>query len=608
MCGIVGYIGKKNAVPLLVEGLKRLEYRGYDSAGIAVLPNGKVEQTKSMGKLARLESVLKQHPLSGSTAIGHTRWATHGRPSDRNAHPHSDCKGEIAVVHNGIIENYLGLKEKLKAKGHRFRSETDTEILAHLIEEYYDCSLEEAVRKALREVQGSYAIGVISVREPGVIVAARKESPLLIGLGKGEYFIASDIPAFLSSTREALLMQDEEMAVLSKDGVRLSTLAGEEVVRGSFEVLWDAKMAEKGGYKHFMLKEIFEQPKVVLDTLAGRYQKSGKIVLENLNLNSDDLKNIKKIFIVACGTAYHAGMVGKYLLEELTRIPVETDLASEFRYRSPLVDKHTLLIAVSQSGETADTLAAVKEARRLGARTLAITNVVGSSISREVDGLLYTRAGIEIGVAATKTFVAQLVAFYLLSFHLACLKEKISKDALKSAMEELLSIPQKIDYILNSHAPVKAWAQKFYKCQDFLYLGRHLSFPIALEGALKLKEISYIHAEGYAAGEMKHGPIALIDENVPVLSIITEGNVYDKILSNVKEVKAREAVTIGIATQGDAEARKYVDHLYHIPRTSPIFSPILAIIPLQLLAYYIADRKGCDVDQPRNLAKSVTVE
>lgn len=608
MCGIVGYVGKKEAVPVMMEGLKRLEYRGYDSAGIAVLSNGTINETKSVGKLSRLEAALKTKHISGKTGIGHTRWATHGRPSDRNAHPHTDCQRNLAVVHNGIIENFLSLKEKLQSKGHQFRSETDTEIVAHLIEDYYEGNLEEAVRKALAEIHGSYAIGVLCKDEPGKIVAARKDNPLVIGLGRDENFIASDIPAFLSHTRQALIVNDGEMAVVTKNEVKLFSLTGEPIERESFEVLWDASMAEKGGYKHFMLKEIYEQPKVAYDTLTGRVAKSGRICLEELNLAPSDVKKLEKIFIVACGTAYHAGMVGKYLIEELARIPVEVDLASEFRYRSPIINSKTLMIAISQSGETADTLAALREARNLGARVVAVTNVVGSTISREVDGIVYTRAGLEVGVAATKTFIAQLVALYLLTFYLAQERGLLSIEEIKKLMEEFMDIPQKIDQVLNSHNLIKELAKKFHKCSDFLFLGRSTGYPVALEGALKLKEISYIHAEGYAAGEMKHGPIALIDENVPVVAVATKSSVYDKVLSNIKEVKARDAVVIAVATQGDEEIKKYADYVYYVPSTSLIFSAILAIIPLQLLAYYIADRKGCDVDQPRNLAKSVTVE
>jgi glutamine---fructose-6-phosphate transaminase (isomerizing) len=552
--------------------------------------------------------MLKSKPLRGNLGIGHTRWATHGRPSDFNAHPHSDCKHSIAVVHNGIIENYLTLKEKLQSQGHKFISETDTEIIAHLIEHYYQDNLEEAVRRALLEIKGSYAIGVLCKFEPDKIVLARKDNPLIIGLGKGENFAASDIPAFLPYTRQALLLHDQEIAILTKDKVTLRNLEGDEVKRSSFEVMWDAKMAEKGGYKHFMLKEIFEQPRVVFETLLERLDINGNLNLKELNLTSAYMQKIKKIFIIACGTAYHAGMVGKYLIEELARIPVEVDLASEFRYRNPIIEKDTLVLAISQSGETADTLAAAKEAKAKGAKLISICNVVGSSLTRESEGTLYTRAGIEIGVAATKTFVAQLVALYLLAYYLAANRNLVKPEQLQEFATEIYQVPQYIEMILNSHSEIVNIARRYYKCSNFLFLGRNLHYPIALEGALKLKEISYIHAEGYAAGEMKHGPISLIEENVPVVAVAMQGWVYDKILSNIREVKARDAITIGIVSSGDEEVHKYFDHLYYAPATSYLLSPLIAAIPMQLLAYYISDKKGCDVDQPRNLAKSVTVE
>ncbi|MBI2251995.1 MAG: glutamine--fructose-6-phosphate transaminase (isomerizing) [Armatimonadetes bacterium] len=603
MCGIMGYIGEKSAVPILMEGLKKLEYRGYDSAGVAVLNGNEICENKSLGKLSRLEEILKNHPMEGTLGIGHTRWATHGRPSNLNAHPHIDCKGTIAVVHNGIIENYLNLKEILEKEGHKFVSETDTEILAHLIENFYFGNLEEAVRNALKEVKGSYALSVICKFEPDKIIAARKDSPLIIGKGKDENFIASDIPAFLSHTREAIVLYDQEIACISKNQIQISNLHGEEIKRAPFQVFWDIKMAEKGGYKHFMLKEIFEQSKVFYDTLTGRINlENYKINLENFNI---DPSEINKIFISACGTAYHAALVGKYLIEEMLEIPVEVDWASEFRYRKLLIDSKTLFIAISQSGETADTLQAAKMARKGGAKTMAVCNVMGSSLTREVDYTLYIRAGIEIGVAATKTFIAQLAAIYLFTFYFS---QKLEKKLDINLIKEFYQIPPKIDLILDSHEEIKIWAKKYYKQFNFLYLGRQINFPIALEGALKLKEISYIHAEGYAAGEMKHGPIALIDENVPVAAILTESNVYDKMLNNVKEIKAREGIVLALATSGNKEIEALADRVFYLPRVLAIFTPLLNIIPLQLLAYYIADRKGTDVDQPRNLAKSVTVE
>lgn len=605
MCGIVGYVGVNDATPILMSGLKHLEYRGYDSAGIAVLNGGSIKDSKCEGKLSSLEEVIRANPVKGTLGIGHTRWATHGRPSDLNAHPHSDCKHRIAVVHNGIIENYLSLKEWLIEKGHDFKSETDTEIIAHLIEEFYNNSLEEAVLSALKHVKGSYAIGVISQDEPGKLVAARKDSPLVIGLGKGENFLASDIPAFLAHTRQALIMHDGEVAIVKQDKVSLMTLDGTLVERAAFQVLWDAKMAEKGGYKHFMLKEIHEQPKVMQDTMAGWIDSDkNKVVLEQFPF---DAKKTEKIIMVGCGTAYHAAMVGKYLLEELTRLPVEVDLASEFRYRNPIVAKNTIVLAISQSGETTDTLAAVREAKKQGGNVIAITNVVGSSISREAHPL-YMRAGLEIGVAATKTFLAQLTTLYLFAIYMAQERKSRSVNELETMVQTMLDLPRSIDLAINRGNDILLCAKQFASCKDFLFLGRHINYPIALEGALKLKEISYIHAEGYAAGEMKHGPIALIDENVPVLAVIPKGWVYEKMLSNIQEVRSRDAKVIAVAFLGDTEISKYADMVLPVPDVPYLFSPLVTILPLQLLAYHIADRKGCDVDQPRNLAKSVTVE
>lgn len=607
MCGITGYIGNKEIVPILIGGLKRLEYRGYDSAGIAVLSDGEIKETKSVGKLINLQELLENNPLSGHVGIGHTRWATHGKPSDENAHPHTDCRGKIAVVHNGIIENYLELKQELEKEGHTFRSETDTEILAHLIEKYYQGDLLAAVRSALKRVTGSYAIGVICVEEPEVIVAARKDSPLVIGIGKGENYLASDIPAFLPYTKEALVMKDYEVCKITRDAVQVFDLEGNPLKRSGFQVLWDAQMAEKGGYKHFMLKEIYEQPKVILDTLTGRLKDQG-IDLSETGLTPQAASEIKRIHLVACGTAYHSALIGKYLLEELAGIPAEAELASEFRYRNAVLDKDTLVIAVSQSGETADTLAAVKKVRKDKLPVFSITNVLDCSLSRESDYVLYTRAGIEIGVAATKTFVAQMTAFYLLALYLAEVRKTLSVEEIKELIRHLSQIPQKVSQITDAHEKIKEISREFYRYNDFLYLGRHLLYPIALEGALKLKEISYIHAEGYAAGEMKHGPIALIDENCPVVAMVNQGQLCEKILSNIKEVKARDAVTIGIVTYPGKDMEEYFDHYFFIPETHYLLSPLLSIIPLQLMAYYISDKKGCDVDQPRNLAKSVTVE
>lgn len=606
MCGIVGYIGKKDVVRILIDGLKKLEYRGYDSAGIALLVEGnKIRERKSLGKLVELEKLLSRKPVYGKTGIGHTRWATHGKPSDMNAHPHMDCTGKIAVVHNGIIENFLTLKEKLEKKGHKFKSETDTEVLAHLIEDNYKGSLETAVKAALRQVKGSYAIGVISVYEPDKIIAARKDSPLIIGIGDGENYIGSDIPAFLNHTKRALLLYDEEIAVITKEKVSITTIDGKKINRKSFTVSWSNEQASKGGYKHFMLKEIFEQPKIVSETLSGRLKEDKNVTLEHVKIDAKRLKRINKIVISACGTAYHAALTGKYIIEEISKIPCEVDLASEFRYRNPIIDKKTLFIAISQSGETADTLAALRLAKKMKAYTLAVCNVMGSTLSREADDTLYTRAGIEIGVAATKTFIAQLIALYLLAFLFA---QELGIKYDKKYLKEMYHLPNLMEKILGNHNEVKLWAKKFHKCFNFLYLGRGLNYPVALEGALKLKEISYIHAEGYAAGEMKHGPIALIDKAVAVVGLLTQNLTYDKTVSNIKEVNARGGVLLALATEGDKIVKNLADLIYYLPRTMPLFDPIINTIPLQLLAYYISDMKKCDVDQPRNLAKSVTVE
>jgi len=601
MCGIVGYTGKKDAVPILLEGLKRLEYRGYDSSGIAILNGTNIKSAKCAGKISALSEMLHAHPFSGMIGIGHTRWATHGRPNDENAHPHTDCNNKIAVVHNGIFENYREIKEKLIQGGHIFRTETDTEIIPHLIEIYYKGNLEQAVIKALKEVKGSFAISVICEDERNKIVTARMGSPLVIGIGKEENYLASDIPAFLPYTRDALLVEDGEVAVLTPQGVTLYDSNGAQVKRDSFHVLWDAAMAEKGGYKHFMLKEIHEQPKVISDTLAGRLRD------DHVELEIEIPQKIDRIVFTAAGTAYHAAMVGKYLIETLAKIPVEVELSSEFRYRTLCFPKETLVIAISQSGETADTLAAIREAKAKGYPALAITNVVGSSLAREVPSF-FTRAGIEIGVAATKTFVAQLTALALFAIHLAKTRKTVSDQELKSIISQLYRIPELTERTLANDNEIRHVAKRFGQVKDFLYLGRHIHYPIALEGALKLKEISYIHAEGYAGGEMKHGPIALIDENVPVVALALESPVYTKVISNIEEVRARDAVVIAVAEELNTDIKRIAEHVLAVPKTHWLLSPILGVLPLQLLAYYIADRKGCDVDQPRNLAKSVTVE
>jgi glutamine---fructose-6-phosphate transaminase (isomerizing) len=609
MCGIIGYIGKDAAVPILVEGLKKLEYRGYDSAGVAVLQNGKVEVRRAVGKLHNLETLLRGENLTGNIGVGHVRWATHGRPSEENAHPHR--AGVITVVHNGIIENYTTLKKELMAQGRVFQSETDTEVIAHLIDSIAQkgLSLEEAVREAARHLEGAYAIAVIDERNPDVVVGARKGSPLVVGLGQGEFFLASDIPAILHRTRDVLFLNDDEMVVLSAEGVRLTDLKGNVLSRESTRVMWNPVMAEKGGYRHFMLKEIYEQPRAIMDTIRGRIsQETGVIHLEELGAAQDRLGSVKKIFIVACGTSWHAGLVGKYMFEELAGVPTEVDIASEFRYRGPLVGKDDLFIAITQSGETADTLAAMREAKKRGATVITICNVVGSTASREAGGVIYTHAGPEIGVASTKAFTAQLTALYLFALFFGALRKTLSTDDVKKRLADLVHIPALVERCLESDESIEAIAKKYFKASDFLYLGRGPNFPVALEGALKLKEISYIHAEGYPAGEMKHGPIALIDENMPVVVLAGKNSVYDKMLGNIEEVKARGGIVIAVMNEDDKEIKKRVHHTIMVPSTTPLLMPIVMAVPLQLLAYHIAVLLGADVDQPRNLAKSVTVE
>ena len=619
MCGIVGYVGDKPVVPLILEGLQRLEYRGYDSAGIAVGDgSGHLDVRRASGKLRNLEQAVRERPLVGTYGIGHTRWATHGRPTEENAHPHRDCKGEIVVVQNGIIENYLALKRSLTSEGHRFVTETDTEIIAHLVEKHMAPSggLEEAVRKAIGELRGVYSIVVISSRHPDRIVAARLGPPAVIGLGEKEYFVASDIPAILFHTRDMLFLADGEMAVLTRAGVRITDFGGREVQRAPQRVTWDPVQAQKGGYKHFMLKEIYEQPQAVRDTTLGRVSlETGKVVLDGWDFTDEDFRRFENIKIVAMGTSFYAGLVGKFLIERLARIPVEVDYGSEFRYRDPIVGPETLTVVITQSGETADTLAAQRESKQKGSKTLAICNVVGSMATREATGTLYTHAGPEIGVASTKAFTSQMTALFLLALYWGQVRGRVSAEQSVTLMQELARLPGKIEAVLARSAEMDNLARVFFKHADFLYLGRGIHYPIALEGALKLKEISYIHAEGYPAGEMKHGPIALIDEEMPVVVIATreEGNqaselCYEKTLSNIQEVKARSGVVIALVTEGDRDARESADYVIEIPATGELLSPILEVIPLQLLAYHIAVRRGCDVDQPRNLAKSVTVE
>ena len=609
MCGIVGYVGDRQAAEFLLDGLSKLEYRGYDSAGIAVYNGENIRVEKSVGRLAALREKIKGNMPVGSLGIGHTRWATHGRPSDVNSHPHTDCHGDFAIVHNGIIENYLSLKEELVAKGHVFKSETDTEVVVHLIEEVYTGDFVAAVRAVLVRIEGSYALAFMSRKHPDMLICTKQDNPLIIGLGEGENFIASDIPAIISRTRRTYILGDGEVALVRKDGVEVTNHLGAPVPKKVFEVTWNAEAAEKGGYEHFMLKEIHEQPKAVRDTMSQRVTADKKAVsFEELAWDADYLNAFNKIFIVACGTAYHAGLVGKYYIEKMARVLVEVDVASEFRYRDPIVDEHTLLIVVSQSGETSDTLAALKESKRRGAKTLAITNVVGSSIAREADQVVYTWAGPEIAVASTKAYTTQLVLFFMLALYMAEIKGAIPQERTAELVTQLQEIPSQISEILSDVDPIKTFARQYGFNEDVFYIGRGLDYAVSLEGSLKLKEISYIHAEAYAAGELKHGTLALIVEGVPVIALATQRSVYEKTLSNIKEVKARDAVVIGIAAEGDMELEKYVDHVMHVPASDEFIMPILSVIPLQLLAYYAAITRGCDVDKPRNLAKSVTVE
>jgi glucosamine--fructose-6-phosphate aminotransferase (isomerizing) len=622
MCGIVGYVGKKEVVPVIIEGLRKLEYRGYDSAGIAVGGNGAgLQIRRAQGKLRNLEEVIRQKPLDGTYGIGHTRWATHGRPTEENAHPHRDCSGAIVVVHNGIVENYLSLKKKLIAEGHNFTTETDTEIIAHLIEKHYlksspKPSLEEAVRQAVKELTGVFALVVIAADSPDKIVAARNGPPAVIGIGKDEYFVASDVPALLDHTRDLFFLGDGDLAILTQDGVKVTDFDGHPVVRKPQRITWDPIMAEKGGFKHFMLKEIYEQPRTVRDTTLGRVsQDTGRIFLDEMQVPDAEFQALKKINIAACGTSWHAGLAGKFMIENLARVPVEVDYASEWRYRDPILGPDTMTMLISQSGETADTIAAQREAKSKGSKTLAICNVVGSMITREAAGTVYTHAGPEIGVASTKAFTGQLTALYLFALYLAQVRGTMTPQQAKAAVQELTHIPGKLEQILTQDEACDELAKTYVRAQDFLFLGRGIHYPIALEGALKLKEISYIHAEGYPAGEMKHGPNALIDENLPVVIIATRDvespqsmTRYEKTMSNLKEVKARSGIVIALATTGDNEIAEEADHVLYVPPAPEELSAILEIVPLQLLAYHISVRRGCDVDQPRNLAKSVTVE
>jgi glucosamine--fructose-6-phosphate aminotransferase (isomerizing) len=614
MCGIIGYIGQKQVMPILIDGLRRLEYRGYDSAGVAVVRDGAIELRRSAGKLSCLEELIATSPLDGDYGIGHTRWATHGRPTEENAHPHRDCTGRIVVVHNGIIENYLDLKHQLQQEGHQFVTETDTEIVAHLVErERHDDGLEHAVRRALLHMRGLFALVIISVDDPNKIVAVRNGPPIVVGLGDGEFFVASDIPAVLSHTRDVVFLGDEEMAVITPSGVEFTDYAGHAVSKVSTRVSWDPVMAEKAGYKHFMLKEIFEQPMAVKETVLGRASaETGRVFLHEIEIPDDVLRQTERIVILACGTSWHAGLVGKFLFETLARVPVDVDYGSEYRYRDPIVGGNTLSIVITQSGETADTLAALREARRKGARSIAICNVVGSMATRECDGTVYTHAGPEIGVASTKAFTSQLVALHLLAMYLGQIRGTLTPEAARPHVEGLTQLPLLIEQTLKCDPLIEEIAKRFYQRSDFLYLGRGINYPIALEGALKLKEISYIHAEGYPAGEMKHGPIALIDEQMPVVTIAPHDHVFEKILGNVQEAKARGGSVIALTTAKPNGIHQLLDpaqdFLITVPDSHPLLTPVLMTVPLQLLAYHIAIRRGCDVDQPRNLAKSVTVE
>ena len=609
MCGIVGYTGEKNAVDIIYNGLEKLEYRGYDSAGIAIVKDNRLEIRRSVGKLANLKKTLAKNAMSGNLGIGHTRWATHGRPSEENAHPHTDSSNGIVIVHNGIIENYAALREMLQKEGQLFRSETDTEVIAHLIKKYYKKDLLKAVERTLKDIRGSYALGVICKDEPKKMICARYDAPLIIGVGKGENFIASDIPALLSYTRDMIFLENGDIAEITPDNINITDSKGNTQKREVKHIAWDAVMAEKDGFKHFMLKEIFEQPRTIEDTFRGRiYPEEGGVCIEEVKLETGFIKNISNIYIAACGTSYHAGLTAKFIFENFAKIPAEVDIASEFRYREPILGKNSLTVFVSQSGETADTLAALRLAKNKGCRTLCICNVAGSSISREADHVIYTHCGPEIGVASTKAFTGQLTAFYMLALDWAAKRETLDKGTLKKYIKELWEIPLKAGDFLKNSDSVHEIAKKFAHKRDFLYLGRHVNFPVALEGALKLKEISYIHAEGYAAGEMKHGPIALIDESMPIVAVAVRGKVYEKILSNIKEAKARGATVIAVANEKDTLMENETDYRIYIPKTDEFFSPLMSVIPLQLLAYHIAVILGCDVDQPRNLAKSVTVE
>ncbi len=612
MCGIVGYVGSRDATSIVVEGLRRLEYRGYDSAGLAVIQDGQLARQRAVGKLTNLDRVLAKHPLSGTVGIGHTRWATHGGVTEANSHPHTDCTGSLVVVHNGIVENYLELKKELQAQGHTFRSETDTEVIAHLIEQHYNDggTLVDAVRQALRQLRGFNAVVVLSAREPDTLIAARlgNAGGVVVGRGEGEMYLASDIPALLVHTQQAIFLENGEMVAVSRSGARFWSLDGTPLEKEWQDIPWDPVSVAKEGYKHFMQKEIYEQVQSATDAIRGRVDfEQGRVHLD-LGIDPEVLRQVEHIYSVACGTAWHSALVGKFMIEELARLRVEVDYGSEFRYRDPLLDEHSLVLAVSQSGETVDTLAAMDKARQCGVPTIAVVNVMGSEASRVADGVVYMRAGLEIGVAASKTFTSQMLAQYLLGLYLGQVRGTLSPERARALIADLVELPNLIGQVLANGHEYEALAGEYFKRENFLYLGRGINYPIALEGALKLKEISYIHAEGYPAGEMKHGPIALIDERMPVVAIAVRDRVYEKMISNIEQVKARGGTVIAVATEDDSRIAQKADHVLYVPQTSPLLTPVLTVLPLQLLAYHIAVRRGCDVDQPRNLAKSVTVE
>ncbi|MBU3186420.1 glutamine--fructose-6-phosphate transaminase (isomerizing) [Clostridium estertheticum] len=608
MCGIVGYFGIKEAQTILIDGLRKLEYRGYDSAGVAIIDNGVLNVTKCKGRLANLEAELLETPLKGNVGIGHTRWATHGKPSDENSHPHTNEKGTISVVHNGIIENYIHLREWLMAKGYKFVSETDTEVVPHLIDFYYKGNIVEAVKKATAKMEGSYAIAVLCSDEPDKLIAVRKDSPLIVGLGENEFYVASDIPAVLNHTREVYLLEDNEFVVISNDGIKLEDIEGDIINKEVFHVTWDAAAAEKGGYEHFMIKEIHEQPKAIRDTMTSRIVLGQPITLDDINITKEQIKKLDKIYIVACGTAYHAGAVGKYVIEKLARIPVELDIASEFKYRDPIIDKNTLMIVISQSGETADTMSALRLAKEKGARVIAVTNVVGSAASREADDVLYTWAGPEIAVASTKAYATQLIAMYIIALFFAQNKETLSMDKIEEIKAAMLELPEKAEEMLKDKETIQKFTAKTYMHKDMFFIGRGLDYAVALEGSLKLKEVSYIHSDAYAAGELKHGAIALMEEGTIVIALATQEELFGKMVSNMRELSTRGAKVYAFAPKGHTEIEKSVHAVTYVPKVLDILAPVISVIPLQLLAYYMAIQKGCDVDKPRNLAKSVTVE